>query len=404
MHVKPVKEERLAIHGGQPVRTAYLAYGRQSISEEDIAAVIETLRSPYLTQGPKIREFEEAVARLVGAKYAVAFANGTAALHGACYAAGISAGDEVITTPLTFAASANCVRYCGGTVVFADIRPDTYLIDPEQIRQHITPRTKAIIPVDFTGQPADMEEIMRIARDHGLIVIEDAAHSLGATYKGKRVGSIADMTMFSFHPVKHITTGEGGMITTDSEAFYHRLLLFRSHGITRDPARMHRQGEGAWYYEMHDLGYNYRMTDIQAALGLSQIRGLDAFVERRRAIARLYDELLSPLPVILPYRAPERESSWHLYLIGLRLEKLTAGRKEIYEALLAENIGVNVHYIPVHLHPYYQAAGYPKGLAPHAEALYERILTLPLFPAMSDEDVRDVARAVEKVTRAFARV
>lgn len=401
--VELVKDATLAIHGGTPVRASYLSYGKQFISEEDIAKVVETLRSPYLTQGPTIKEFEEKIAKVVGAKYAVAFTNGTAALHGACFAARIGEGDEVITTPLTFAASANCVRYCGGTVVFADICPDTYNIDPEQIRKQITERTKAIIPVDFTGQPAKLDEIMKMAKEHNLVVIEDAAHSLGATYQGKPVGSIADMTMFSFHPVKHITTGEGGIIATDSEEYYQRLLLFRSHGITRDTALLQRKSEGPWYYEMQDLGYNYRMTDIQAALGISQLSSLVQFVARRRQIASLYNKQLAHLPLVLPYQASEGESSWHLYVIQLQLEKLRVGRKEIFEALVAENIGVNVHYIPVHLQPYYQAAGYEAGLAPQAEALYERIITLPLFPTMSDDDVFDVVKAVEKVMKAYEK-
>jgi perosamine synthetase len=399
-----VKQETLAIHGGKPVRNSYLSYGRQWIDEEDIQAVVETLRSPYLTQGPKIKEFEEKIAELTGAKYAVAFSNGTAALHAACYAAGIGLGDEVITSPMTFAASANCVRYCGGTVVFADIRPDTYNIDPAKVRSLITERTKAIIPVDYTGQPADLDEIMAMAMEHHLVVIEDAAHSLGASYKGKTVGSIADMTMFSFHPVKHVTTGEGGVITTDSVEYYQRLLLFRSHGITRDQALMQNSYEGSWYYEMVDLGYNYRMTDMQAALGITQLQKLDKFVDRRREIAERYNRYFQGHPLVkIPYQADDRNSSWHLYVIQLELEKLHATRKEIFDALVAENIGVNVHYIPVHFHPYYQAQGYRKGLAPEAERLYERILTLPLFPAMSDDDVNDVVEAVEKVLAAYSR-
>ncbi|MFD2369375.1 UDP-4-amino-4,6-dideoxy-N-acetyl-beta-L-altrosamine transaminase [Brevibacillus sp. GCM10020057] len=389
---------KLAIHGGAPVRDTYLSYGKQWVSEQDIEAVVQTLQSPFLTQGPKLKEFEEAVADKVGAKYAVAFSNGTAALHGACYAAGITAGDEVITTPMTFAASANCVRYCGGTVVFADIRPDTYNIDTQKIRSLITPRTRAIIPVDFTGQPAELSEIMEIAREHNLLVIEDAAHSLGAFYKGKRVGSIADMTMLSFHPVKHITTGEGGVITTNSKDLYDKLLLFRSHGITREASFMHKQPEGPWYYEMVDLGYNYRMTDLQAALGRSQMERLDEFVYRRRQIASEYNRRFANNPLVnIPYQLDGCDSSWHIYVIQLNLENLTVGRKEVFEALIAENIGVNVHYIPVHLHPYYQNLGYKPGIAPISEWLYERIITLPLFPAMSDQDVEDVICGVEKV-------
>ncbi|EJL46878.1 MULTISPECIES: UDP-4-amino-4,6-dideoxy-N-acetyl-beta-L-altrosamine transaminase [Brevibacillus] len=399
-----IQRDKLAILGGGPVRDTYLSYGRQLITEEDIESVVVTLRSPFLTQGPKIKEFESQVAQTVGAKYAVAFSNGTAALHGACFAAGISIGDEVITTPMTFAASANCVRYCGGTVVFADIQPDTYNIDPDKIRSLITDRTKAIIPVDFTGQPADIDEIMAIANEYGLVVIEDAAHSLGATYKGRSVGSLADMTMFSFHPVKHITTGEGGIITTNSEEYYQRLLKFRSHGITRDQQLFQNPNEGPWYYEMQDLGYNYRMTDLQASLGVAQISKLGEFVARRKEIAEIYNHQFQSNPyVITPFQKSERESSWHLYVIQLKSDMLTATRKEIYEALIAENIGVNVHYIPVHLNPYYQQLGYKKGLAPIAENLYEHILTLPLFPAMGDQDVQDVINAVEKVLDYFSK-
>jgi len=398
-----VKQETLAVHGGRPVRETYLSYGRQWIDDEDIQAVVETLRSPYLTQGPKIKEFEDEIAKMTGAKYAVAFSNGTAALHAACYAAEIGPGDEVITSPMTFAASANCVRYCGGTVVFADIQSDTYNLDPDKVRSLITDQTKAIIPVDYTGQPADLDAIMAIARQHHLVVIEDAAHSLGASYKGRPVGSIADMTMFSFHPVKHVTTGEGGVITTNSDQYYQRLLLFRSHGITRDQTIMQNVPEGPWYHEMIDLGYNYRMTDLQAALGISQLQKLDKFVSRRRDIAAKYHQHFLHHPLVTaPYQNNQCESSWHLYVIQLQLEKLNATRKEIFEALIAENIGVNIHYIPVYYHPYYQAQGYQKGLTPIAEYLYERILTLPLFPAMSDHDVDDVVKAVEKVLAAYS--
>jgi len=395
---------KLAIHGGSPVRDSYLSYGRQWITEEDIQSVVETLKSPFLTQGPRIKEFEEKVAKVVGAKFAVAFANGTAALHGACYAAGIGPGDEVITTPMTFAASANCVRYCGGTVIFADIDPETYNIDPQQVRSKLSTQTKAIIPVDFTGQPADMDELMLLAKEHGLVVIEDAAHSLGATYHGRSVGSIADMTMLSFHPVKHITTGEGGVITTNSEEYYQKLLLFRSHGITRDPQLLEKEADGPWYYEMVDLGYNYRITDLQAALGISQLTRLPEFVDRRREIADIYHQRFSQNPYVkIPFQLNDRESSWHLYILQLELEKLVASRKEIYEALQAENIGVNVHYLPVHFHPYYQRLGYQKGIAPISEKLYERIITIPLFPAMNDQDVNDVISAVEKVLSAYAK-
>lgn len=296
-------------------RETFLSYGQQTIEEDDIAAVVEILRSPFLTQGPKVEEFEQAVADYVGAKYAVAFSNGTTALHGACYAAGISNGDEVITTPITFVATSNAVLYCGGTPVFADIDERTYNIDLLEIEKKITSKTKVIMPVDFTGQPVDLDAIMDIARRHNLIVIEDGAHSLGATYKGHKIGSQADMTMFSFHPVKPITTGEGGIITTNSEVFYEKLKLFRSHGISKTPYAIE---QGDWYYEMTELGSNYRMCDIQAALGVSQMHKVDGFIERRREIADLYNEKLAMIPgIILPEQLEETESGWHLYMIQL---------------------------------------------------------------------------------------
>ncbi len=382
----------------------FIPYGRQWLDEEDIQAVVEVLRTDYLTTGPKIKEFEQKFADYVGAKYAVAISNGTAALHAACYAAGIGEMDEVITTPITFAASASCVLHCGGTPVFADIDPKTYNIDPEEIRKKITPKTKAIIPVHFTGQPCDMDEIHKIAKEYNLIVIEDAAHALGAEYKGRRIGSISDMTTFSFHPVKHITTGEGGMITTNDEELYKKLILFRTHGITRNNELLHNQDEGPWYYEQLDLGYNYRITDIQCALGISQLKKLEKFVARRREIVAQYNKAFKELEgVVIPYQDQYSDSSWHLYIIKLELDKLKAGRQEIFEALKALNIGVNVHYIPVYYFPYYQKLGYGKGLCPNAEYLYERIITLPLFPQMTDVDVERVINSVSKVLEAYKK-
>lgn len=376
-------------------RTTFLSYGKQQIDEDDIAAVMETLRSPFLTQGPKVEEFEQAVADYVGVMYAVAFSNGTAALHGACYAAGIGSGDEVITTPITFVATSNAVLYCGGTPVFADIDAHTYNIDPLDIEKKITSKTKAIMPVDFTGQPVDLDAIMDIAGRHNLVVIEDGAHSLGAKYKGRKVGIQADMTMFSFHPVKPITTGEGGIITTNSNAFYEKLKLFRSHGISKTPYAA-RQGD--WYYEMTELGFNYRMNDIQAALGLSQMGKIDGFIERRREIAALYNEKLAGVPgVILPEQLEETESGWHLYMIQLDSKVLTKSRREIFDEMRARNIGVHVHYIPVYWQPYYRDLGYEKGLCPVAEKWYAQALTLPVFPGMTDGDVGDVVRALGEV-------
>ncbi|MGM0779572.1 MAG: UDP-4-amino-4,6-dideoxy-N-acetyl-beta-L-altrosamine transaminase [Bacillota bacterium] len=395
-------EEKLAINGGKPVRDKFLPYGRQWLDESDIQSVIEVLKGDYLTTGPFISEFESKVANYVGSKYAVAFSNGTAALHGACYAAGISNGDEVITTPITFAASANCILFQRGKPVFADIDPVTYNIDPASVEGLITPKTKAIIPVDFTGFPADLDSIHFIASKHNLIVIEDAAHALGATYKGKKIGSISDMTMFSFHPVKNITTGEGGIIATNNISFYEKLIEFRSHGITRDIKKM-KQHPGNWYYEMKLLGYNYRMTDIQAALGISQLKKLEYYNEKRKYIAELYNQELKNIKQIkLPAMAAGYLSSWHLYVIRVNSSQVKVGRNQIINALQKENLGVNVHYIPVYYHPYFQGLGYEKGLCPNAEELYEEIITLPLYPLMSDDDIFDVIKAVKKVIEYYA--
>lgn len=384
-------------------RETYLPYGKQWIDEDDIKAVVNVLKGDFLTTGPYIGEFERAVADYVGAKYAVAFSNGTAALHGACYAAGIGEGDEVITTPITFAASANCVLYQGGTPVFADIDEKTYNIDPKEVEKKVTESTKAIIPVDFTGQPVNLDAIHEIANKHNLVVIEDAAHALGAKYKGKMVGSLSDMTMFSFHPVKHITSGEGGIITTNNKNYYDKLLMFRSHGITRDVDKM-VENHGPWYYEMQFLGYNYRMTDFQAALGVSQLKKIDSFVARRKKYVEMYNEAFKEVKqVTTPFQDKESDSSWHLYIIKLDLDALSVSRKEIFQALQAKNIGVNVHYIPVHILPYYKEMGHKNGDYPIAEELYERIISLPLFPAMEEKDVQDVIDAVKETIREFSR-
>jgi len=379
-----------------------LPYGHQCIDEADVRSVVEALRSAWLTTGPKVAEFEEAFAAAVGAAHAVAVSSGTAALHAAAFAAGIGPGDAVITTPMTFVSTANCVRFLGATVVFADVRPDTLAIDPSQIETLITPRTRAVIAVDYAGQPADMDEINDLATRHGLVVIEDAAHSLGGRYGGRPVGSLASLTTFSLHPVKHITTGEGGMVTTDDRRLAERLRRFRNHGIAADFRQ--RESVGTWFYEMEDLGFNYRLTDLQCALGLSQLAKLPRWIARRREIAAAYTAAFEALPEIeTPLILPDRDAAWHLYPIRLRLDCLRAGRAEIFGALRAENIGVNVHYIPVPWHPYYRKLGYAQGQWPVAERAYERLISLPLFASMSDHDVEDVIGAVDKVAARYRR-
>ncbi|MEJ8552891.1 UDP-4-amino-4,6-dideoxy-N-acetyl-beta-L-altrosamine transaminase [Tepidibacter sp. Z1-5] len=388
----------LAINGGSPVRKSYLPYGKQCIEEDDIKAVVEVLNSDYLTTGPKVLEFEEKLKNYVGSKYAVAVQNGTAALHLAVMALNLEKGDEVITTPMTFAASSNCILYCGLKPVFVDINKENYNIDINLIESKITKKTKAIIPVDFTGQAVDMDSIMCIADQYNLKVIEDAAHSIGSKYKGKMVGSLSHMTTFSFHPVKTITTGEGGGITTNDKDFYEKLLLFRSHGITRNKEWLGNKEEGSWYYEQLEIGYNYRITDIQCALGISQLDKIDKFIKRRKEIVKIYNCELSKIDgVILQKEESFSDTCNHLYIIRLELDKFSATRNEIFNALKAENIGVNLHYIPVYYHPFYKNLRYEKGICPHAESLYESIITLPLHYSMIDQDIFDVIEAVNKV-------
>jgi perosamine synthetase len=393
--------ERLAIRGGAPVRKMMLPYGRQWLDEDDIAAVVEVLRSDWLTTGPKVAEFEQAFAHFVGTREAVVVSSGTAALHAAMYAIGIGSGDEVIVPAMTFAASANCVVYQGGMPVFADVEPDTLLLDPAQVEAKITSRTKAIIAVDYAGQPCDYDALRPIADRHGLKLVADACHALGGSYKGRPVGSLADLSIFSFHPVKHITTGEGGMITTDDPDLARRMRVFRNHGITSD----HRQREqqGSWFYEMVDLGYNYRLTDFQCALGMSQLRKLPGWVARRQEIARRYGAAFAETPAVEPLGVREDVShAYHLYVIQLALTQLQVTRAEVFKALRAEGIGVNVHYIPVHLHPFYRERfGTGPGLCPVAEGAYEQLISLPIFPAMTDDDVGDVIMAVHKVISAY---
>ena len=402
MSVISASKETLAIDGGTPVRKTFLPYGRQSIDEADIQAVVDVLRSDWLTTGPKVLEFEEAFAAWVGAKYAVSFSSGTAALHGAAFAAGLKPGDEAISSPMTFAATANCVLYQGATPVFADVSPDTLNLDPEDCARRITSRTKAILAVDYAGHPADLDLFAALAEKHGLVVIEDACHALGAEYRGRKVGGISHMSVFSFHPVKHLTTGEGGMVTTDNPLFAETLRRFRNHGISSDARQ--RQQDGEWFYEMVLLGFNYRLTDIACALGIEQLQRLESNLARRREIAARYNAALAEIPgVVAPKVREDANPAWHLYPVRLQLEQMRTGRREIFRALRAENIGVNVHYIPVHLHPYYRDRfGHKAGACPVAEDAYERLLSLPMFHGMSDQDVEDVIRAVNKVMVTFS--
>ena len=390
--------EQLAIFGGTPVREKPIYYGRQYIDEEDVAAVVETLTSDLITSGPRVEELERKLCEVSGAKYAVVVSNGTAALHLAAMAAGFGEGDEVIVSSITFAASANCVRYCGATPVFADINPRTYNVDPEDIRRKITPRTKGIVAVDFTGQAVELDRIREICREKHLILIEDAAHSIGTKYKGQPVGSLADMTCFSFHPVKTVTGGEGGAIVTNDEAFYKRLMRLRTHGITREPEQMVHPTDAMWYNEQVELGYNYRMTDFQAALLCSQLNKLPKFSARRKEITAMYDAAFQEMPELtLQEEIPESDTTRHLYIIRLNPDRLTCDRRQFFDALYAENTCPQVHYLPVYWHSYYEKLGYPKGLCPNAEKFYEEVMSIPLYYSLKDEDVEDVIRAVKKV-------
>ena len=397
--------ENLAIYGGDPVRKEKIYYGRQCIEEDDIQAVVDTLRSPLITCGPKVVEMEKKLAEYVGAKHAVICCNGTAALHCACVAAGIAPGDEVITTPMTFAASANCALYCGAKPVFADIRPETYNIDPKSIEEHITSKTKAVVAVDFTGQAVQHREIREICDKYHLVFIEDAAHAIGTKYKGKQVGSLADMTCFSFHPVKTITSGEGGAITTNNDEFHKKLILSHAHGITHDKDLMEEAPhEGIWYYEQISLGFNYRMTDFQSALLLSQLNKIDRFKKRRQEIVNRYNEAFKDLEgIIVQQEIPESDTCRHLYIIRLDLNKLTCSRRDFFDAMSAENVQCQIHYVPVYWFPYYKHLGYERGLCPNAEEIYKGILSIPLYPLLSDADVEDVIHAVTKITTYYRK-
>ncbi len=396
--------EELAIFGGVPVLEKKIGYGHQYIDDKDIQAVVDVLKSDYLTCGPKIEEAEKKLCEITCAKHAVLIANGTAALHATCFAAGIGPGDEVITTPITFAASANCALYCGAKPVFADINPETYNIDPDSIEKCITEKTKAVVAVDFTGQAVEIKRIREICDKHNLIFIEDAAHSLGTKYDGMPVGSLADMTEFSFHPVKTCTAGEGGAITTNDDELYKKLVLFRTHGITRNQNLMDKESEGGWYYQQVALGYNYRMTDIQAALLSSQLDKLDMFGKRRKELVKKYDEAFKLIPEITVQKEiHESDTVRHLYILQFNLEMLNCGRREIFDALQAEGVGVNVHYIPTYTFPYYQSLGYKMGACPNAERLYERIVSIPLYYSLTDEQQEKVIEAVKKVIKYYRK-
>lgn len=390
----------LAIQGGDPVRESMLNYGHQLIEDDDIEAVEAVLMGDYLTCGPATTVFEQALRHVTGAPHVIAVSNGTAALHVACLAAGIESGDEVIVSSVTFAASANCVLYCGGTPVFADIDPENWNISSPEVEQLITPKTKAIIAVDFGGVLTDLQSLRKICDRYGLLLIEDAAHSIGGSLGGIPVGSIADITCFSFHPVKTITCGEGGAVATCDATLAKRMELFAKHGITRDSSLLRNANVGGWHYEQLELGYNYRMTDIQAALGTSQLSKLERFATRRREIVARYDQAFSLVPHVRFQRDPHSEVSVrHLYCLWFDTEKLGVSHRFIYDALRAEGIGVNVHYLPVYRLPYYEDRGYPKGLCPNAEKYYEGAITLPLHCCMSDSDVSDVIEAVNKVIK-----
>ena len=394
--------DKPAICGGTPVRDTKLFYGHQYIDEADIQAVVDVLKSDFLTCGPKIDELEKRLCQITGAKYAVVCSNGTAALHIACQAAGIGVGDEVITTPITFAASANCALYCGARPVFADINEETYNIDPVKVKELTNERTKAVVAVDFTGQSVELDALLSHCRKNHLVLIEDGAHVIGTRYNGKYNGSIADMTTLSFHPVKTVTGGEGGAVLTNSEEYYQKLLLYRTHGITKDPRQMEHEPDGPWYYEQTALGMNYRMTDMQAALVISQLDKLPMFSKRRKEIVKAYNEAFSKLPqIIVQKEIPESDTTRHLYILRLDLSQLKIDRKQFFEALYAENICCNVHYIPTYYFPYYEKLGYKRGICPKAEKLYEEIISLPLYYAMTDEDVQDVIDAVTKIAEYY---
>ena len=382
-----------------------LYYGKQTIEDDDIKAVVDTLKSSLITCGPKVDELEKELCEYTGARYAVAVSNGTAALHCACIAAGIGPGDEVITTPMTFAASANCALYCGARPVFADINPETYNIDPKSIRKCITSRTKAIVAVDFTGQVVEADKIRKICDEYGLLFIEDAAHSIGSSYNGVKVGNIADITTFSFHPVKTITGGEGGAVLTNDETLYKKILLAHTHGITHDEAMMKDlPHEGMWYYEQISLGYNYRMTDFQAALLISQLGKLERFKKRRKEIVDYYDsELRNVDGIIIQKEIEQSDTCRHLYIIRLDENVLSCTRREFFDEMSSRGVQPQVHYVPVYWFPYYQELGYNKGLCPNAEEVYKGIMSIPLYPSLTEEEMKYVVDVIKSIANKYTR-
>ena len=382
-----------------------IPYGRQSINDRDIFSVVKTLRSDYITQGPKIKQFEEFLAEYCGAKYAVAVSSGTAALHIACLAAGLGKDDTLWTSPNTFVASANCALYCGAKPDFVDINSLTYNMDVDKLEAKLIEAAKTdslpkiVIPVHFAGQSCEMERIYDLSKKYNFKIIEDACHALGGSYKNKKIGSceFSDMAVFSFHPVKTLTTGEGGMILTNNEELYEKLLYLRTHGITRESKFMEGNSDGPWYYQQIDLGMNYRITDIQASLGISQLKRIDDFVSKRYELAQQYNKSLSGLPLILPYQHSDNYSAYHLYVVRLKLDKINKTRKEVFEFLRNKEIGVNVHYIPVHIQPYYKKQGFEYGQYPEAENYYEEAITLPLYPLMTEKEQQKVIDSLHEV-------
>jgi UDP-4-amino-4,6-dideoxy-N-acetyl-beta-L-altrosamine transaminase len=384
-----------------------IPYGRQDISQADIEAVVEVLNSDFLTQGPKTPAFEQAVARYCGAEYAVAVNSATSALHIACLALEVGPGDLVWTSPNTFVASANCARYCGADIDFVDIDASTWNLCPQRLAEKLSKaRTegrlpKVVIPVHLCGQSCDMAAIHALSLEYGFRIIEDASHAIGGRYRDEPVGSCrySDITVFSFHPVKIITTAEGGMALTNNAELGERMGSLRTHGITRDPGRMLHESAGPWYYEQQDLGFNYRLTDLQAALGLSQMQRLDEYVEKRNSLARRYDELLSDLPLRCPTVIEGAYSSWHLYPVRLDLAQVQRSHREVFESMREAGIGVNLHYMPVHLQPYYRDLGFHEGLFPEAEAYGQDAISLPMFPGLGNADLEQVVKALREALR-----